>query len=319
MADKDKNPAPPKSPANTVALDASSPARAIKGDTAEAPSKPDPSIGQALPGPNAALPSREKSEKAGAVRSVDQGDMPDTVRKRYYSDKAKWSGDAIFFTSPETKDPAFRDQGRRLVTATESQEVVKDLVAIAQHRGWEQIHVTGSEAFRRAAWLEASRQGIEVRGFKPNERDIQELDRVRAAASRNSITPSVKAHREAEPGADRSAASARPSPSARTDMGSPGRPGQDNDRAARSQLRVIEAVIRRTLFDNPEAIGRVMSVAQAQFDAHVAAGRPIRPAQVRQVENRERQAPGDRATAQTSPSRETPGRAPRPPQRSRSR
>lgn len=319
MADEGKNPAPPKRPANAVALDASSPARAIKGGNTEAPSKPDPSTSQARPGPNAALPTREKSERAGPVRSIDQGDMPDVVRKRYYSDKAKWSGDAIFFTSPETKDPAFRDQGRRLVTATESQEVVKDLVAIAQHRGWEQIHVTGSEAFRRAAWLEASRQGIEVRGFKPNERDLQELDRARATASRNSIAPSARAHREADPGADPMAASARSSPAARADMGLPSRPGQENERAARSQLRVIEAVIRRTLFDNPEAIGRVMSVAQAQFDAHVAAGRPIRPAQVRQVGNPERQAPGERATAQTSPSRETAGRAPRPPQRSRSR
>src|SRR3546814_19963259 len=65
------------------------------------------------------------------------------------SDLAKWSGEPAFFTTAQAKDPAFRDQGRRLVTATESQEVVKDLVAIAQHRNWDRIHVTGSEEFRR--------------------------------------------------------------------------------------------------------------------------------------------------------------------------
>src|SRR3546814_19781024 len=45
-----------------------------------------------------------------------------------------------------------------------------------------------------------------------------------------------------------------------------------NDRAADSQMRVMEAVIRRTLFDNPEAVARVMTVARTQLDAHIAAG-----------------------------------------------
>ena len=71
---------------------------------------------------------------APKVHSLEAGDVPDSVRKRYYADKAKWSGEPAFFTTAQAKDPAFRDQGRRLVTATESQEVVKDLVAIAQHR-----------------------------------------------------------------------------------------------------------------------------------------------------------------------------------------
>src|SRR3546814_2469455 len=92
-----------------------------------------------------------------------------------------------FFTTAQAKDPAFRDQGRRLVTATESQEVVKDLVAIAQHRNWDRIHVTGSEEFRRSVWIEASQKGLEVRGYKPNDRDLQELDRLRGETSRNTI------------------------------------------------------------------------------------------------------------------------------------
>src|SRR3546814_17717989 len=77
----------------------------------------------------------------------------------------------------------------RLVTATESQEVVKDLVAIAQHRNWDRIHVTGSEEFRRSVWIEASQKGLEVRGYKPNDRDLQELDRLRGETSRTTIAP----------------------------------------------------------------------------------------------------------------------------------
>src|SRR3546814_16234357 len=106
-----------------------------------------------------------------------------------------WSSDVgssdlpAFFTTAQAKDPAFRDQGRRLVTATESQEVVKDLVAIAQHRNWDRIHVTGSEEFRRSVWIEASQKGLEVRGYKPNDRDLSELDRLRGERSRNKIAP----------------------------------------------------------------------------------------------------------------------------------
>src|SRR3546814_13985245 len=46
-----------------------------------------------------------------------------------------------------------------------------------------------------------------------------------------------------------------------------------NDRAADSQMRVMEAVIRRTLFDNPEAVARVMTVDRPQLDGHMPAGR----------------------------------------------
>ena len=54
-----------------------------------------------------------------------------------------------------------------------------------------------------------------------------------------------------------------------------------NDGAVDIQLRVMEAVIRRTLFDNPDGVARVMTVARAQLDAHLAAGRTIRSLLVR--------------------------------------
>src|SRR3546814_14348209 len=80
-----------------------------------------------------------------------------------------------------------------------SDEVVRDLVAIARHRGWSHVHVTGSETFRRAAWLEASRQGLAVRGYRPTERDLQKLDRGRRDASSNSIAPAVTAPESRDP------------------------------------------------------------------------------------------------------------------------
>jgi len=274
MADNDKAAAPkPRARTNSVAVDDKE--RGKKAAPAVQAAQPDP-VAPAIDGERRAEP--DKKPKAA---SVEAGDLPEAVRKRYYADKAKWSGEPAFFTSAEMKDPAFRDQGRRLVTATESQEVVKDLVAIAQHRGWERIHVTGTEAFRRSVWLEAGQKGLEVRGYKPNDRDLQELDRLRSDASKNTIAPMIARDaaesRDPAPGrrSSESPVTAR-QPGGRADGRS-----MPNDRAVDSQMRVMEAVIRRTLFDNPEAVTRVMTAARAQLDAHIAAGRTIRPAIVR--------------------------------------
>ena len=157
---------------------------------------------------NTAQPSPEPAKKAKSIdpsvlQATLPGDIPEALRKRYFSTTSKWSGEPAYFTTAQAKEPAFRDEGRRLITSSESDEVVRDLVAIARHRGWSHVHVTGSETFRRAAWLEASRQGLEVRGYRPSERDLQELDRVRRDASRNSIAPAVTAPASRDPGRDR--------------------------------------------------------------------------------------------------------------------
>ncbi len=258
------------------------------------------------------------SRSAPKVHSLEAGDVPDSVRKRYYADKAKWSGEPAFFTTAQAKDPAFRDQGRRLVTATESQEVVKDLVAIAQHRNWDRIHITGSEEFRRSVWIEANQKGLEVRGYKPNDRDLQELDRLRGETSRNTIAP--MAAREVDV-VRRSTGMDRHSDGGgleRPDARRAGQGNTPNDRAADSQMRVMEAVIRRTLFDNPEAVARVMTVARTQLDAHIAAGRNIRPAMVKDASPSVRQ-DVVRGRDPATPPIPRPGREPKPQERSRSR
>ncbi|KAA9013158.1 DNA transfer protein [Sphingobium limneticum] len=253
------------------------------------------------------------------MHSLEAGDVPDSVRKRYYADKAKWSGEPAFFTTAQAKDPAFRDQGRRLVTATESQEVVKDLVAIAQHRNWDRIHVTGSEEFRRSIWIEASQKGLEVRGYKPNDRDLQELDRLRGETSRNTIAP-MAAVRDLDAVRGSSGMSRRSDGNGleRSDARRGDRGTTPNDRAADSQMRVMEAVIRRTLFDNPEAVARVMTVARTQLDAHIAAGRNIRPAMVKDASPIVRQ-DVVRGRDPATPPIPRPGREPKPQERSRSR
>lgn len=259
---------------------------------------------------NAAQSSPEATKKGKSIdpsilQASSSGDIPDALRKRYFSTTSKWSGEPAYFTTAQAKEPAFRDQGRRLITSSESEEVVRDLVAIARHRGWSHVHVTGSETFRRAAWLEASRHGLEVRGYRPNERDLQELDRARRDASRNSIAPAVTAPASREPGRDRR----QPDEASRQTSSEQSR--VKNARAAQSQLRVIETVVRAALFDNPDAVARVMKVANDKVRTHLQAGRQFQAAKVRDT--------SVRAVEPSGRNRQEPGKERAPLHRSRGR
>ena len=72
---------------------------------------------------------------------------------------------------------AFVDRGTSLKAASENQEVVRSLVAIAQARGWEAIRVNGTEIFRRLIWREATGQGLAVRGYSPTDVERAEVER----------------------------------------------------------------------------------------------------------------------------------------------
>ena len=69
------------------------------------------------------------------------------------------------------------DRGTSLKAASENQEVVRSLVAIAQARGWDAIRVNGTESFRRLIWREATRQGLPVRGYSPTDVERAEAER----------------------------------------------------------------------------------------------------------------------------------------------
>lgn len=320
MAENDsKQPGTARAITNSVGLDDAKQRKAqLPGAAAPEKSSPGGPKGGPTEAPDRAG-TAGASRSAPKVHSIEAGDVPESVRKRYYADKAKWSDEPAFFTTAQAKDPAFRDQGRRLVTATESQEVVKDLVAIAQHRNWDRIHVTGSEEFRRSVWIEANQKGLEVRGYKPNDRDLQELDRLRGETSRNSIAPMAAARDlDAVRGSSGMRRQSDGNGLDRSDARRGDRGNTRNDRAADSQMRVMEAVIRRTLFDNPEAVARVMTVARTQLDAHIAAGRNIRPAMVKDASPSVRQ-DSVRGRDPATPPIPRPGREPKPQERSRSR
>lgn len=117
----------------------------------------------------------------GERRAGAPGDVPDRMRGRYLTEGRAGQG-VSFYADARARAPAFRDHGGRLTTDRNDPTVVRDLVAIAQHRGWNAIGVSGHAAFRQEVWLRARSAGLEVRGYRPTERDLQQAERRREAS-----------------------------------------------------------------------------------------------------------------------------------------
>ena len=95
--------------------------------------------------------------------------VPKEVEKQYLR-----VGDKYYH--PKNADVlAFEDKGNKLETRSNSEQIAESMVRIAEARGWDEIKVSGSEAFRREVWLEAASRGMHVKGYEPSEQDKAHL------------------------------------------------------------------------------------------------------------------------------------------------
>ena len=99
---------------------------------------------------------------------------------------------------------AFTDKGLKLLTPSENTEVVRALASIAKARGWEEVTVKGTQAFRREAWASVSLLGLQVRGYNATEQ-VRLVQRIASARSADSERERVGASPEVSPAADAAA------------------------------------------------------------------------------------------------------------------
>lgn len=115
--------------------------------------------------------SGDPSAPVGRVPSgsfVDSADiMPPSVARSFLKVEHEY-----FF---HDRTPAFSDRGNKLATRGANLEVIRSFIEIAKARGWDAITVAGTDEFRRSAWLEASRNGVLVTGYKPTALDLAGL------------------------------------------------------------------------------------------------------------------------------------------------
>jgi hypothetical protein len=193
---------------------------------------------------------RNQIDSEGRGRSTSKGDVPDPLRRRYYLDDRGGPG-LGFYADARVQTAAFRDLGARLVTPRSDPNAIRDMAAVAHHRGWTVIVVHGDVAFRREAWLAAMAVGIAARGYRPTERDRQEAERRQAAVARRE-----------DRGKDR-----RPHPE----------PTPDRQAAARATLRIVETVVRARVAERP-AQDRLLAAARDRLARWLEQGARVRPA-----------------------------------------
>lgn len=73
----------------------------------------------------------------------------------------------------------FEDHGKKLSTPVEDRKVIGHMIEVAAAKNWGELELKGTETFRQIAWLEAQSRGIETKGYKPNERDLEQLEKMR--------------------------------------------------------------------------------------------------------------------------------------------
>ena len=204
----------------------------------------DPSSGNAL------LP-------LGELRSTRPGDLPEQLRRRYFVEDH--GREHRYFVDATGRIPIIADRGSQLVSARSDPNAVRDLVAIAAHRGWRAVEAKGAAAFRREAWLQARAQGLEVRGYRPTARDEQALVRLTSTHE--------------------------PPPPARTRSRQP----PERDPGVRARMRVIEQVVQDRVA-SPADRARILSAARARLADWLERGAHFAPLRERHEHGERRRA-----------------------------
>ena len=180
---------------------------------------------------------RQTSTESRPADAAARARAATSVQRRYLVD-----GDR--YLSRQVGNPvAFEDRGGRLNTASDDPEVARSMMRLAFGQGWSQATLSGSAAFRREAWLEASALGLATRGYEPQPADRARLREVLEETLQR--TPSARETRRPEPKAAR------------------GTSADTEDRASRDDARLVEVLKAqmRARGDGESAIARAATLA----------------------------------------------------------
>jgi hypothetical protein len=112
------------------------------------------------------------SKEPKAVFDKSGYTLPDSVKGEYTVKDGK-------FHDRDTQALRFEDHGKKLSTPVEDRKVIAHMVEVASAKNWGTLELKGTDTFKQMAWVEASARGLETKGYKPNERDLEELAKVK--------------------------------------------------------------------------------------------------------------------------------------------
>lgn len=162
--------------------------------------------GGAAPGTGPAIPVSGPAiapTPASAAR-VD----PPGIQAQYYIENA--GKERRYYKDLEGKQLAFRADNKAVTTKQEDRTTVSHMLDVAQSNGWTSLHVRGTAAFKREAWIEAQARGLSVKGHEPTADDRRNVE-ARRDTRRQSQASTAATTTEASP-APNAVANTSPAP-----------------------------------------------------------------------------------------------------------
>lgn len=147
------------------------------------------------------------AQRARAIkRPVSEEDLSQALLTRYivsHEKRGLLDKGATEFTlrnGEEQGRVAFVDVGKSLSTERDDKATIRAMIEVATAKNWSEITVSGTDDFRRQAWIEASLNGMKVRGYEPREADKQILaDLQERNKPANVITAVEREHKREDP------------------------------------------------------------------------------------------------------------------------
>lgn len=223
---------------------------------------------------------RRAASRSRGVAELDS--LPPHLRRKYYVVEVD-AAEARLYADRGGEYLVAKAGRDRLVTQVASIEIVRDLIAIAAHRGWERVELTGALEFKREAWLAASVRGIEAKGYMPTELDRAALAKIQKGFERGDKAPAF-----ARDGTNARSQQMQRSPSGPTERE---RANGSNDRNERFHLAVIERVVLAAFPKDPEARKRVLDAARDRMAHHRRRGARFDRAEIIERKGPTREAP----------------------------
>ena len=231
--------------------------------------------GEPLPETKAAELEARRRAKPEEVRELE---LPPAVARKYLRD-----GDKLFRSGLDEKPGLTmrKDTGIRI----NDDSAIRDAIAIAKHNGWQTIRVNGSEDFQKAVYLEASRAGLEVTGYKPSPQLKLEGERLAARDKAREAQDPAKA-----------ASMAKKDPSEARTAADQFRRNSHRENAANPQFQAAQSHVlaasieARTRFPEQKDRDRFIEKVKEAVAKRLETGSPVQAARFEQQQQRQNEA-----------------------------
>ena len=237
-------------------LDESQP---IRPENKEPPSEQSAPASEAGPAAKDAQAPAAEKEKSGEPLSDDRKDerlrmLLEGLEKQYLK------ADDKYHFRDRGREVAFAAEDKRILTQHETAPVIASMVDLAEARGWTSLKVTGTDEFKREAWLQASLRDFEVSGYRPTKFDKARLEELRGerGPAANGPAPNV---------VEKSEASSRPKapgPFEPSTEPKQSEPRVDLTRGEAQVVRTLEAAMRGRR-DSSAAIAQAKELASERL------------------------------------------------------